>query len=101
MNQKFMTEISKIQEPTTFLGVCKILGVKLVEDEVDESGKQVARPFEILFKDVMESYARAPRLRRRELYQILCAANKEDKRKNAIRTKNSKESISGKAMPEM
>lgn len=101
MNMKFLKEISKTKEPATFLGICKVLGVQLVGEEKDENNNPLARPFEDLFKDVMEAYAKATRIRRRELYQILCAANKEDKRRNATRAKNSKESVSGEAVPEM
>ena len=100
-NQKFIEEISKISDPTTFLGVCRILKVELLSEEKDEEGKPIPRSFELLFKDVMENYARAPRERRRELLKILSRANKEDFKHNATRTQNTEETVSGEGMPEM
>lgn len=75
LNEKFMKEISKIKEPEIFLGVARVLKVRLVEDEKDENGKFAARDFNEIFADVMKNFDGAPRKRKRELFKILREAN--------------------------
>lgn len=75
LNDKFMREIAKIKEPEVFIGVARVLGVKLVEDEKDEEEKFVARDFTEIFSDVMKNFDGAPRKRKRELFKILREAN--------------------------
>lgn len=70
LNDKFMIEISKVKEPEIFIGVARILKVKLIED----SGE--VRDFVDLFNDVIASFAAAPLKRRKELLKILRDANK-------------------------
>lgn len=70
-----MREIAKIKEPEVFIGVARVLGVKLVEDEKDEEEKFVARDFTEIFSDVMKNFDGAPRKRKRELFKILREAN--------------------------
>ena len=75
LNDKFMREIAKIKEPEVFLGVARVLKVKLVEDKKDEEGKFVARDFTEIFSDVMKNFDCAPRKRKKELFNILREAN--------------------------
>lgn len=77
IEQRFMTELSRIQTPEEFLGIARLLKVKLVE--VGEDEKVVARDFSDIFADVMDSYAAAPSKRKKELLSILKAANKGGK----------------------
>lgn len=91
LNTKFIEEVSKIKEPEIFLGVARILKVRLVEDEFGEDGRPQSRCFEDICADVITNFAQSERQRKRELLKILQKANKEVI--NANRTKNSKESI--------
>ena len=77
MSSKFLEEIGKIQEPPIFLGVARLLKVKLVEeDKLNEKVGVRARDFSDILADVMEKYAAAPKKRQKELYTILRQANK-------------------------
>lgn len=74
IEQRFMTELSRIQTPEEFLGIARLLKVKLVE--VGDEEKVIVRDFSDIFSDVMDSYAAAPSKRKKELLSILRAANK-------------------------
>ena len=69
LNEKFMLEIGRIKEPEVFIGVVRVLRVKLVEED------GTIRDFTDLFADVMKSYAAAPTKRRKELLKILKDSN--------------------------
>ena len=86
LNEKFLIEIGKIKEAEVFLGVARILKVKLIEDK---DGEIVARDFADIFEEVMKAYDAAPRKRRNELYKILKEANKGEVA-DGDRTKNTK-----------
>ena len=88
LNQKFMYEIGRIKEPEIFIGVARVLKVKLVEEEVDDEGRHVSRDFTDIFADVMSNYAECDRPRKKELLKILRKAN-EGGEENADRTENS------------
>lgn len=101
LNTKFIEELSKIKTPEVFLGVARILQVKLVSEEKDNEGKFIARSFEDVCADVITAFGNSDRRRKRELLPIIQKANrfKEDKVNkedgiNADRTKDSEASIS-------
>lgn len=68
-NQKFMELLIGL-EAVEFLGLCKFLGVKLVEDS------KSPRDFADLLSDLMEKFQNLNRTRQRELLQILKKVNK-------------------------
>ena len=76
LTQKFMMQIAACPEPQLFLGVARILKVKLVsETEKDEEGHALPREFADIFADVMAAYDAAGRKRKKELLKILTDAN--------------------------
>lgn len=75
LNQKFMYEIGRITEPEIFIGVARVLKVKLIEEEIDDEGCHVSRDFTDIFADVMSNYAECDRPRKKELLKILRKAN--------------------------
>ena len=86
LNEKFMVEISKIKQPEIFLGVVRILKVKLMEDE------KTPRDFVDVFRDCVEAYHNMGRERKKELLKILKQANKakiEEGEADGDRTENS------------
>lgn len=68
-NQKFMELLIGL-EAVEFLGLCKFLGVKLMEDS------KSPRDFADLLSDLMEKFQNLNRTRQRELLQILKKVNK-------------------------
>lgn len=68
-NQKFMELLIGL-EAVEFLGLCKFLGVKLMEDS------KSPRDFTDLLSDLMEKFQNLNRTRQRELLQILKKVNK-------------------------
>jgi len=70
LDGRFIYELSKIKQPEVFIGVARILQVKLVNEEGE------SRDFDEIFNDVLNTYSAADRKRRRELFKILKAANK-------------------------
>lgn len=68
-NQKFMELLIGL-EAVEFLGLCKFLGVKLMEDS------KSPRDFTDLLNDLMEKFQNLNRTRQRELLQILKKVNK-------------------------
>ena len=99
LNMQFMEEISKIQDPQIFLGIARLLKVKLVDAGVDgargmdsqdlKDEKVEARDFVDLFKDVMSAYSARDRKFKRELLKILRKANKQVGEANGSNTKDS------------
>ena len=68
-NQKFMELLIGL-EAVEFLGLCKFLGVKLMEDS------KSPRDFADLLSDLMEKFQNLNRTRQRALLQILKKVNK-------------------------
>jgi len=66
---KIVKEISILQVEE-FLGICKILGVPLVEG--DES-----RSFEDIWADVVDKLGKLDRVKRKNLMKLLRAANED------------------------
>lgn len=97
LNSRFLVEISKIKDPEVFIGIARILRVKLMSEQKDEEGRFVPRDFTDLYSDTLMAFAQSERKRKRELLKIIEKANKEKDEKGAInanRTKDSKENIS-------
>jgi len=67
MNKKFLDLISKMKEPELFLGVCRILKVKIYEGEEPKD-------FIVLLEEALEAFKATPRKRRKELLKIMEAA---------------------------
>lgn len=89
LNERFMREVGNIKEPEVFIGVARILKVKLIEDNGE------IRDFADLFNDVMASFAAAPKKRRKELLGILRDSNnfKGEVKVDGNRTKDSENDI--------
>ena len=68
-NQNFMELLIGL-EAVEFLGLCKFLGVKLMEDS------KSPRDFADLLNDLMEKFQNLNHTRQRELLQILKKVNK-------------------------
>lgn len=80
-------------DPIEFLGICKILGVKVVTEEVTfDSTKSTAeggpangaveiipRPFEEIWSDVCDTIGGLNRTQKRNLHKLLKAATKKEK----------------------
>ena len=70
-------------EPQEFIGICKILGVKLLEEDSieksEESGEVVlsVRPAENLIQDAIDKIGELNKVQSRNLYKLLKAATKE------------------------
>lgn len=69
LNEKMMVEISKM-DTFTFLGLCRILKVKLQ----DADGN--ARSFADLFDDVMTSFSKLSAPKQKEYYKVVRDANR-------------------------
>ena len=100
LNDKFINELSRCTDPTIFLGVARVLKVRLVSEQKDEQDHFIARPTEEILYDVVEQFSVAKRERKRELLKIFHKANIESHEgpgaigggKDAIRTENSEAS---------
>lgn len=66
---KFIEEIGKLEE-VEFFGLVRLLGVKLVDDE-----KQ-PREFESVFSDIFDRFIKLPRIKRKEIMNMLKDINK-------------------------
>lgn len=87
LDKAFLEEISKIRAAEIFLGVAHVLKVDLFEDKMP-------RPFDAVLRDVIDAYAAASTLRRKELLTILRKANKtKGVDADANRAKDSKEKL--------
>lgn len=67
---KIVKEVLKLQTEE-FLGVCKILGVSLVEEE------DKGRNFEDIWADVVDKLGELNRVKRKNLMKLLRAANED------------------------
>lgn len=70
LEQKFMEEVSRIKEPEVFIGVARILKVKLMREDADEP-----RPFSDVFNDTVAAFSQTARKRKREILRIMRAAS--------------------------
>ena len=68
--EKIVKEVLKLQTEE-FLGVCKILGVSLVEEE------DKGRDFEDIWADVVDKLGELNRVKRKNLMKLLRAANED------------------------
>lgn len=93
LNTQFIEEISKIKEPEVFIGVARLLRVKLVEDEKDENDHFIARDFYDVCADSIVSFGNLDRKKKRELLKVLKKSNKEGE-VNASRTKDTESAVS-------
>lgn len=78
MRERNVEELLKLivqLEATEFVGVCKILGVQLVE-KVEEEDKARERSFEAIWNDVCEKVDGLNRRQRRNLRRIVRTAVK-------------------------
>lgn len=70
-------------EPQEFMGICKILGVKIYEEvdkkEEEEKLNVEARPAEKLIEEVIDRVVELNRTQRRNLNKLLKAATKGEK----------------------
>ena len=74
--ERLLLEIMKL-EPIEFLGICKILGVKVYDEETVEGAKP--RDFYDLWEDVCDAIDGMNRTRRRNLSRLVRTANKKEK----------------------
>lgn len=72
-------------EDIEFVGLCKFLGVRLIEEKGESAPitpnnetpqKSEARDFSDLFSDLLQKFSELSRLRQRELIKILKKINK-------------------------
>ena len=80
-NSKLLELITKL-EVTEFIGLARILKVKLVEEinpgAAEPSERYTARDFTDVLNDVLYNFEHSERARRREILQLLkAAANKK------------------------
>lgn len=73
LNIKFMEEVAKIKDPVVFLGIARILKVRVMEDGFKE--KVEPRDFMDVFTDCVASFSQCERKRKKELLTILKKAN--------------------------
>lgn len=83
LSTKFIKEISRIKDPTVFLGVARILKVELMVD------KDTPKDFAAVLNEIIDNYNSSDRKRRRELLKIL---EKSNKCKEDVRSGNSTQS---------
>lgn len=88
LTEKFVIELSKIKDPTDFLGVARILKVKLFGEDNEP------RDFADVLADTIAEFDVQGRARRRELYKILREANKCKEGSNGDNPEDSTETIS-------
>ena len=81
--EKLLKKIATL-DPVQFLGVCKILGVKIYEDgkripgkKDDEPLEPRAREFTEIWYDLCDEIAGLNRIRRRNLAKLINAATKK------------------------
>ena len=75
-NDTFLMLIPKL-EVTEFIGLAKILKVRLIDEVKDSEERYVARSFADVFEDMVRAFDSAPRTRKREILQLVKAATKK------------------------
>ena len=68
--EKLLVIIPKL-ELVEFMGLARLLGVKLYKDEKDENDHFIARPFSEVFEDVLASFDKLERKKKREILTLL------------------------------
>lgn len=74
-NKRFMELLTGL-EAVEFIGLCKFLGVRLIEENSTPEQHSEPRDFTDLFGDLMEKFSNLSRSRQRELIKILKKVNK-------------------------
>lgn len=77
LDEKFMREIARIKEPEVFCGLLRIFKVSMVTPSWKPGETQETRDFSDVFADLMDSYSKSDRKRKREALKILKQANRE------------------------
>lgn len=83
LNEQFMIEVSRIKAPELFLGMARLLEVGFVEGEIspETDPKDLKmKDFTTLFAEIMDSFDKRDRHRKKELLKLLRQANKEVER---------------------
>lgn len=70
IEEKFVKELSKCNDPVVFIGLCKGFKIPLMVGDSDEF-----RPFEELLNDLLDKFHGLSRKGRKELLKILTEAN--------------------------
>lgn len=85
--ENLLLEIVKLN-PIEFLGICKIVGVEIYEEEDVESARAsddrkdgTPREFEAIWSDLCDQIEQMNRVRRRNLGKLIYAATKKEKEK--------------------
>lgn len=86
--ENLLLEIMKLN-PIEFLGICKIVGVRIYEEEDVECGRAVQdndegtkpRNFYDIWADLCDKLEKMNRVRRRNLGKLVYAATKKEKEK--------------------
>ena len=86
--ENLLLEIIKLN-PIEFLGICKIVGVRIYEEEDVEGGRAVQdsdkdakpRDFNDIWEDLCDELEKMNRVRRRNLGKLVYAATKKEKEK--------------------
>lgn len=75
-NIQLMDQITKM-EPLEFAGLAKLLGVAIVEDNLDKEAekKVVPRSFTDVLSDVMAKFSKLGRSRKREILKLVKKSN--------------------------
>lgn len=68
--EKLLTIIPKL-ELVEFIGLARMLGVKLYKDEKDEEGHFISRPFGEVLEDIMARFNKLDRTKKREILRLL------------------------------
>lgn len=68
--QKLIEIIPKLSA-TEFIGLARLLRVGLYKDEKDENDHFIARPFSEVFEDVLASFNKLERKKKREILTLL------------------------------
>ena len=85
---KFIEELGKIKSPEVFLGVARILKIKMTKE--GEDGQFELKDFYELCAEVIETYADQDKKRKKELLDLLQKANSVKEDANADNTKHTK-----------
>ena len=75
-NMQLMDQVTKM-EPLEFAGLAKLLGVAIVEDNLDKEAekKVVPRSFTDVLSDVMAKFSKLGRSRKREILKLVKKSN--------------------------
>jgi len=77
--EKLFDMIPKLK-PIEFLGLARLLGVKVIEDKLGEDGKPVPRLFSYVLEDVLQTFDKLSRKRKREIIRMMKDITKGDEK---------------------